>query len=232
MEYPGLNKLNATDVVVTAGGTREQIDDVRYVGNFSGGALGYAMAEELKSFDNSVQLLAPASVTDKRGNIPFVTHKQFTDCASLDKQLKSISYAKMVIHAAAVSDYTPVREPGKISSNQDELVVRMQRTPKILASLREHFGERSYLVGFKLLSYVSVDDLIETGKRQIETNKTDMCIANDLRDIDPATGRRKVYVINGHDNSIVPVEGKTQTVARHVASLIMVARQLKESHHE
>ncbi len=194
MTYPGsIEQMEQRDVVITAGGTREPIDDVRFIGNFSGGALGHALAQEFKSYGRDVLLLAPKNVTDRYGEIDDVEHQTFSSYADLDQQIKSIPSARIVLQAAAVADYSPVPADGKISSDQDEMVIRMQKNPKILASLREHFGRHAFIVGFKLLSGVSTQELLEVGRRQITTNYTDMSVANDLQHI---RSKRTVHSIS------------------------------------
>lgn len=217
LQYPGPQQLNP-EVVITAGGTREPIDDVRYVGNFSSGALGHALASEFQELGHRVLLLAPKEVTHRYGEIEGVEHRQFTDFRSLRGELLGIPAARIVMHAAAVADYSPVRAEGKIRSDQDELVVHMRRNPKILKELRPHFGDKTFIAGFKLLSGVSWDELIDTGFGQISENQTDMCVANDLQDI----GRtRKLYAIPAEGLVFldgVEMVGDNQNVARQLAN--------------
>lgn len=207
------------EVVITAGGTREKIDDVRYVGNFSGGRLGHALAESYARMGSKVLLLAPSEVPDRFGLPEGVEHRPFTSADSLDRAMRSIPAARMVLHAAAVSDYTPVCSPGKISSDQDELIVKLKRTPKILPKLRDYFGDHTTIVGFKLLSGVSEEDLIETAARQIADSKTDMCIANDLQDL--GADSRKLHIVSrGGDYNTL--NGNTQEVAEQIAHSLPV----------
>lgn len=227
MEYPGNTAhIEQRDIVITAGGTREQIDDVRFVSNFSGGALGHALAEEFASYDRNVLLLAPRAVTDRYGEIEGVEHRTFSSCADLDEKLKSIKSARVVMQAAAVADYSPVISEGKISSNEDELVIRMRRNPKILASLREHFGKHTYIVGFKLLSGVSSGELLETARNQIAANRTDMCVANDLKSIHPRT--RTVYAVPRGQYPSLRINGSTREVARHLSSQVLLMSAARE----
>lgn len=227
MEYPGnIESIERHDVVITAGGTREPIDDVRFVTNFSNGALGHALAGEFASYDRDVLLLAPKSVMDRHGPIEGVEHRPFSSCADLDQQLKSIKSARIVLQAAAVADYSPVPHDGKISSDQDEMIVRMRRNPKILAGLREHFGKHTYIVGFKLLSGVSSGELIEVAHNQITANQTDMSVANDLRSIHPNT--RTVYAVPKGQYPSLRINGSTREVSRHLASHILLMSAARE----
>lgn len=226
MEYPGpTQSIDRQDIVITAGGTREPIDDVRFVSNFSGGALGHELAQEFATLGRDVLLLAPKNVTDRYGEIDGVEHRAYNSCADLDRELKSIDSARVVLQAAAISDYSPVPTEGKIRSTDDEMIVRMRRNPKILASLREHFGKHAYIVGFKLLSGVSTGELIETARQQIADNGTNMSVANDLKAI---REERTVYAVPRGQFQSVRIHGDTPTVAHHLASHIILMSEAHE----
>lgn len=174
------------EVIITAGGTREKIDDVRYIGNFSGGRLGHAIATIYAKYtDNDVLFIAPKETIERFGKPDGVTHESFSSAQELREKLLGISAVNTVIHSAAVADYTPVFHEGKISSDQDELVIHLKRTPKIISELRDHFGESTKLVGFKLLSGATKKELFLAAARQIDDNRLDFCIANNIGDIRP-----------------------------------------------
>lgn len=180
------------DIVITAGGTRERIDDVRYVSNFATGELGHRLAEVYSDLGHRVLLLAASSVTDRFGRLDSVCHTEFTSADDLQAKLMDVNEARLVLQTAAVSDYTPVPFEGKISSDQDELVICMRRTQKILPQLRGHFGSNTSIVGFKLLSGVSETELIRVASKQIETCDTNFCVANDLELIG---SRRQIHIV-------------------------------------
>jgi len=229
------NYYQRTPVIVTAGGTREQIDDVRYIGNFSGGKFGHALAAEYASIYCDVRLLAPQSVVYRYGLPEGVKHAAFTDVESLRSALSAEQFGSLmvgdavdeytlrptlILHAAAVSDFTPIEKVhGKISSAQDELLIRLQRTEKILPHLRDLFGSQAKIVGFKLLSGVREAELIEAAVKQIASSNTDLCIANDLQDIDG--DNRKVHVVRP-DGKYRTFAGSTHYVAGIVSRLVRV----------
>lgn len=209
-------EYDCPDVVVTAGGTREYIDDVRYLGNFSGGKLGHALASTYAELGHRVLLLAPNCVPERHGAIDGVEHRPYTSAASLQSELLAIPTARLVLHGAAVSDYTPDRINGKLSSDEDELVIHCKRTPKILPQLREHFGVDTRLIGFKLLSNVAETELIDVAAKQIETCRTDACIANDLQELRDS---RRLHIVNP-DGTYQTVEGGTKEVALQIAEAL------------
>lgn len=205
---------NRPDVVITAGGTSEPIDDVRYITNFSSGGLGHALAVEHAKYGGSILLLAPKLTAQKYGDIPGVEHRVFTTAEDLRQQLLGIEAAGLILQAAAVSDYTPVhRTAGKLSSDPDMMTIELKRTQKILPQLRDHFGDETTIVGFKLLSGVSEEELIATGLRQIRSAQTDYCIANDLQHL--SSNQRRIHIINP-DGSYQSESGTTQAVAAQI----------------
>jgi phosphopantothenoylcysteine synthetase/decarboxylase len=201
------------EVVITAGGTQEPIDDVRYVGNFSSGRFGHALAEEYASHGHQVTLIAPNSVVERFGKPDNIKHITFTSAESLRQAFLTICGADLILHAAAVADYTPMKVQGKISSDQERLTIEMERTPKILALLRKYFSAHTTIVGFKLLSGVSTEHLTEVARKQIVANQTDYAVANLLDDINGRSGEREVRLIST-DGEVQVFGGKTVNVAQ------------------
>jgi phosphopantothenate-cysteine ligase len=96
----------------------------------------------------------------------------------------------------AVSDFAPEPEPGKLSSDADELVLHCRRLPKVIASVRD-WAPRVYLVGFKLLSGSTEADLIDRARQACRANRADMTVANDLQLL--REGRHTVHLVReGH----------------------------------
>lgn len=189
--------------VITAGGTSEPIDDVRVVTNFSTGRFGAALAGALAARGVQVTLIASRALASHPQWIdPRVDVVPFGSTAELQAAMHAATLLPpdVLFMAAAVSDYTPVPVAGKIRSNADELVVRMVRTPKILPTLRARCGDGTLLCGFKLLSGVPSDELIAVARAQIASANLDLCLANDLQELD---GHHPAWIV-------------TETEARHV----------------
>ena len=210
---------------------------MRYIGNFSTGQLGAALAERYVALGHSVVLLAPQSVAGWCPNLfdPFweenpFQFRTFESSDDLRRELLSLSSARLVLHAAAVADYAPVKVEGKISSDQDELTVQLRRTPKILSELRDHFGDTTTIVGFKLLSGVPEDELIKVASAQIMKNDTNYCVANDLqeRNTEFRYSKRKLHVVHP-DGSYESTVGSTDEVATFISQKIGVRKRPKYS---
>ena len=175
--------------LVIAGGTEEPIDDVRVLTNRSTGRLGAAIANELTRQGHRVYLMAspslcahPEWLDDSVTVIPF-SHFRSLEVALAD--FARNTKTDLVFMAAAVADYSPIRQAGKLSSDADELLIHLQRNPKLLGRLRDQFGAAATLVGFKLLSGVSEEELIAVAAKQVHDNRLDLCVANDATLIQP-----------------------------------------------
>ncbi len=94
--------------------------------------------------------------------------------------------------AMAVSDYAPAPEPGKIPSDDEELVLRCRRLPKVIGSARD-WAPDVYLVGFKLTSGVTEDELVARARRANEATGADLTVANDLRPY--REGRHTIHLV-------------------------------------
>ena len=202
-------------IVITAGGTSERIDDVRTITNSSTGSLGFAIGnafiaeEKVEKIyylhgkravwpeNEKVEPIEIGGVMDLKENITRVLNEDKIDA---------------VIHAMAVSDYMVhqvttldklmgTEDPAhaqdltgnKISSDIDDLIIHMKRSPKVISCIKEVSPE-SILVGFKLLSGVPHEELIEVGYRLLQKNNCDFVMANDLREI--GNGFHKGYLIH------------------------------------
>ncbi|WP_165226743.1 phosphopantothenoylcysteine decarboxylase domain-containing protein [Aquisphaera insulae] len=94
--------------------------------------------------------------------------------------------------AMAVSDFEPDPHAGKLSSSPDALTIRCRRTTKVIRSVRD-WSPGVYLVGFKLLSRASTDDLIAAARTAGRTNRADLTVANDLQIL--TAGRHTVHLV-------------------------------------
>ncbi len=92
----------------------------------------------------------------------------------------------------AVSDYEPEPHRGKLRSDDEALVIRCRRTPKVIRSVRD-WAPSVYLVGFKLLSDAPHDELIRRAEEACRVNRADLTVANDLRTL--KQGRHTLHLV-------------------------------------
>lgn len=100
----------------------------------------------------------------------------------------------------------------KISSNQDNLIIKLKKTPKIISIIKD-ISPRIYLVGFKLLDNVSEENLINTAVKLKDKNKCDLVVANDLENI--RNGNHKAFIIKTSNDYII-ASGK-EDIAKKLA---------------
>lgn len=166
--------LSGRKVLITAGGTREPLDPVRYLGNRSSGKMGYALAEVALEMGAEVILItAPAALSPPPGAVvvPVETAEEMYQAV-----LEYFPQVDTVIKAAAVADYRPVQvAPQKIKKQSQNLTVELAPTTDILAEL----GKRKtgqILVGFAAETH----DLLDQGLRKLAGKNLDLLVANDV----------------------------------------------------
>jgi phosphopantothenoylcysteine decarboxylase / phosphopantothenate---cysteine ligase len=142
-------ELDGLKVLVTAGGTREPIDSVRFVGNRSSGRMGFALAEEAARRGADVTVVAANVSLPRRTGIEYVDVETAQEL--LDATDERFDQADVLLMAAAVADYRPEHaHAGKLKKDQagGELELRLVRTPDVLATLAARRRTGQLLVGF------------------------------------------------------------------------------------
>lgn len=201
------------NILITSGGTSEKIDRVRSITNHSTGRLGKIIAETFLDKGDQVTL-----VTTPKAVRPAAHHNltivQIENVAELLESLKPLVLTHdVLIHAMAVSDYTPVYMTGleavaaspdmteflnktnsesKISSQDDVQVLFLKKTPKII-SLVKKWNPDIRLIGFKLLVDVSKKELLKTARASLIKNQAEIIVANDLTEI--SNQEHKAYLV-------------------------------------
>ena len=171
----GKNLLAGKKVLVSAGGTKENIDPVRYIGNRSSGKMGYAIARAAAMEGADVTLV---SCTQDLPIPEGVRVVYVQDARDLQKEMDArYDEADVVIMAAAVSDYRPVTQATqKIKKeDNDSLEIRLTQNPDILYGLGQRKSHQ-FLVGFA----AETNDVIEHGKAKLARKNLDMLVANDV----------------------------------------------------
>lgn len=119
------------------------------------------------------------------------------DYASTLKMALQSEPIDIVFLPMAVADFEPDPQPGKISSDADSLVLHCRRTPKVIRLVRD-WSPSVYLVGFKLLSHASRDELIRRAQAACRENRADLTVANDLQTL--RQGKHTIHLVRpGHD---------------------------------
>lgn len=177
--------LRGKRVLVTAGPTYENIDPVRFIGNYSSGKMGFAIAEEAASRGAEVSLVAgPVSLPTPAGNIRRVDVRSGREMLAAAEE--AFAGCDIAILSAAVADYYPeVCADSKIKrENTEGMTLRLLKNPDIAATLGQQKGERT-LVGFAL----ETDHERENAIRKLRNKNMDLIVLNSLRD--PLAGFNK-----------------------------------------
>ncbi|HRX13266.1 MAG TPA: bifunctional phosphopantothenoylcysteine decarboxylase/phosphopantothenate--cysteine ligase CoaBC [Draconibacterium sp.] len=164
--------------LVTAGPTYEKIDPVRFIGNFSSGKMGYAIAEELADCGAKVILVSgPVSLITGNKNIQLV--KVDSAGEMYDECLSWFPKCDGAVMCAAVADFTPVSvENKKTKRSRENWSIELQPTKDIAAKLGELKSEKQILAGFALETH----DEISNAKKKLESKNLDFIVLNSLNE--------------------------------------------------
>lgn len=170
------NTLAGKKVIVTAGGTREPIDPVRFIGNHSSGRMGFALAKAAVLAGADVTLIAGAN--DHLETPPGVSRRIDVGSTRDMKAAVDAYYddCDLVIKAAAVADYrSAAPAKNKIKKNDDVLNLKLEKNPDILYGLGQR-KTHQVLIGFA----AETTNVIEYGTAKLKKKNLDMLVANDV----------------------------------------------------
>jgi len=166
--------LKGKKVVVTAGPTREKIDPVRFLTNFSSGKMGYAMAEAAASLGAETILISGPVSLSPPPNVTLVAVESAKEM--LDAVLFHFDTAAMVVKTAAVADYKPKDvHTQKMKKQPGDSVIVLERTTDILMELGKRKKDQ-LLIGFA----AETNDVIHYAQGKLEKKNADYIIANDV----------------------------------------------------
>jgi len=159
-------------ILITAGGTREPIDAVRFLGNRSSGKMGHALAEEAASRGATVILVTASPLAAAGCEILRVT----TTDEMLRAVLEHLPRATMVVMAAAVADFRPTAiAPGKLRRGGN-LTLELEPTPDILAQVVAHRSPGTLVLGFA----AETEDILASGRQKLQRKGVDALFVNDV----------------------------------------------------
>jgi phosphopantothenoylcysteine decarboxylase/phosphopantothenate--cysteine ligase len=158
--------------LITAGGTREYIDPVRFISNASSGKMGYALATMTVKAGHKVTLIS-ASDLQPPMRVDFVGVDSAAEMFAAVR--KFFAKCDCLVMAAAVADYTPIKKSKiKIQKSTKNLVIKLKPTTDILKWVGKHKRKNQIVVGFAL-----EDKAVRTGaERKLKEKNLDMIIAN------------------------------------------------------
>ncbi len=209
-------------VVVSAGGTREHLDPVRFLGNRSSGKQGYALARTAAGRGAEVVLVSSAGLPDPAG----VTVRRVTSALELhDAVLAEGKAADVVVMAAAVADYRPVERLATKRKKTDTLTVELVQNPDVLAELVAQRRPGQVLVGFAAETGDADGDVLTHGRAKLARKGCDLLVVNEVGEAGHPTGFEgdvNAAVVLGADGSSTPVPlGSKDALADAVWDLVV-----------
>ena len=206
-------------IVVTAGGTQEAIDPVRYIGNRSSGKMGYALAEAARDRGAVVTLITTPTALNALAGVETVKVQSADEMKTA--VVKATAKTDALIMAAAVADYMPKTIAAqKIKKGDGSLTIELVKTPDILSELKGKFLK----IGFA----AETQDLIANAQKKLTGKSLDMIVANDV------SAKDGVFGADTNKVTIIKKDGKPENLPlmtkREVADKILdnVVKLLKK----
>ena len=168
--------MQGLKVLVTAGPTQEAIDPVRYITNHSTGKMGYAIAKMAARRGAEVTLVAGQTALETQRFVDTVSVRSAKDM--YEAVTSRAAEQDIIIKAAAVADYRPKYvSDHKMKKHDGNLVIELERTDDILASLGDNRRPGQFMCGFAM----ETENLLENSRKKLKKKHLDMIVANSLR---------------------------------------------------
>lgn len=213
-------KLAGKKVLITAGPTYERIDPVRFIGNFSTGKMGYALADAAARMGADVTVVSgPVSVRPKESGVKVISVESAQQMCDTCTEL--FPSADIAIMCAAVADYAPAEcHTSKIKrENMPEATIKLKRNPDIAATLGAMKRQGQTLVGFAL----ETDHEEDNARRKLQAKNLDMIVLNSLGEPGAgfATDTNKVTLFGADGTKRpLPLMSKAETAENIIAALV------------
>lgn len=179
--------LSGKHLLITAGGTREAIDPVRFIGNRSSGKMGIAIAEAAAYAGAHVELILGQITVPQPVNKQIKIYRVESTEEMQAMVTKLFSASNILIMAAAVADFRPVQIAGqkiKKQPGQEELGLQLVKTTDILKTTAAKKRSDQFVVGFA----AETDSLLQNANKKLESKNADLIIANSVAGNDSAFG--------------------------------------------
>ncbi len=168
-----IDTLNGKKVLITAGATREKIDDVRFISNYSSGKMGFALAEQARKHGADVVLVSGKTFLDTPAGVKRIDVESAQDM--YQQASGFFEWCDLFISAAAVADYRPEKKiDGKVKKSDEPLELCLVKNPDILADFGKHKSENQVAVGFALESANHKENALE----KLHKKNLDMVVLN------------------------------------------------------
>lgn len=209
--------LAGETLLITAGGTREPIDPVRYIGNRSSGKMGYALAEAALRRGAKVILISAPTALKPPTAAEFVPVQ--TAAEMREAVLTRLESATIVIKAAAVADFTVRNASDQKIKRKGPVTLELEPTPDILAEVGAQKGSR-IVIGFA----AETDNGLENARKKLESKSVDAIVLNDVSQ--PGIGfdseRNAVTILTSSGTENVPETSKWEVAHRVLDTVVKI----------
>ena len=220
----GTASLEGRHILITAGGTREAIDPVRFVSNYSTGKMGFALAQACARRGADVTLVCGAVSTTLVNPLGFIRRIDAISAQSMYEACQAEwPKADTAILCAAVADFTPAEQANekiKKQPGQTEMSLRMVLTPDIARSLGESKKDGQRLIGFALETH----DEKKNALLKLKRKRMDAIVLNSLRDKGAGFGTdtNRVTILSADGNSVeLPLQSKADIADKIIEAVII-----------
>lgn len=213
-------ELAGKSILITAGPTYEKIDPVRFIGNYSSGKMGFALAEACAQRGALVKLICgPVSASMKTCS-PNISRIDIESAREMhDECMKAFPSMDSAILCAAVADFAPETVANKkIKRTGDDMVIRLKPNPDIAAALGKQKKASQTLIGFAL----ETNDEENNAQAKLKKKNFDFIVLNSLRDQGAGfrTDTNKISIISNEGRMDYPLKTKTEVAKDIVDNLI------------
>lgn len=210
-------RLAGKKIIVTAGGTREPIDAVRFIGNKSSGKMGVAIAEECFLQGGQVVLIRAKTAISPRYNIKQIIFETADELEGSIK--KELMHADFLFHVAAVSDFRINKQKGKISSDEPSTLTLIPRE-KILNKVKL-WNAKTVVIAFKAETG-KIENLLQKARDRMKKTNIDGIIANIVNKTSGfEVDTNEVYILkNSGETTHIPLNSKRNIAKKIVENII------------
>ncbi|HEX2397571.1 MAG TPA: bifunctional phosphopantothenoylcysteine decarboxylase/phosphopantothenate--cysteine ligase CoaBC [Solirubrobacteraceae bacterium] len=223
----GGGPLDGLRVLITAGGTREPIDEVRFVGNRSSGRMGYALADEAARRGADVTVVAANVGLPRNPAVRYVDVRTADELAGACRD--RFPHCQVLLMAAAVADYRPrLPAAGKLRKEAAEsLTLNLERTEDVLGGLAAGRRSGQTVVGF---AAEHGPDAVESARRKRARKGLDAVVVNDISraDIGFEGADNEVTIVTGSGERHVPRAGKAQVAATVLDEVVRLRDEARD----
>jgi phosphopantothenoylcysteine decarboxylase/phosphopantothenate--cysteine ligase len=219
--------LKDESLLITVGGTREAIDPVRFISNHSSGKMGFALAEIARKRGGDVTVVCGATTVEPPENVKTI---RAISAAEMHRAvMKELPDASIFIGAAAVADYRAKNfSDRKIKkTDQDNLILELEKTPDILSDVAKNRGENLLVVGFA----AETENIIEYARSKMEKKNLDLMVANDITKngagFDGDTNIAAILRRGNSDTIEIPLMSKRELADKILDEVVKLRQKVK-----